>query len=188
MFSKKKRNKYSDLMIDINDVKGTKTYERFFIDPNDKIFIHDGKYHIKEECIQILYGYDPKMEILHGFKKIKRYFQHKKIGVLNFNLSSYEDENCFPITRKEVSSKNYLTTNVKDDSKATNPKTKEMFVTDSPLLLKSIILNDQFAKFIRSLPVKKKGAVNFNSKWIIVILGVVGIVVVLGILFGFIKF
>lgn len=160
---------FDEIWIDINDIdypEQTKSYERFRLEnPNDQIFILNGNiYIIDKRCIERLYGYNPMLELVSGFKKIKEILSFKKIGFLDFKNEQGTDNVIFPINRETVFS-------------MIQP------VKPTPALLKVLTLNTKYQHFIRSLPDENKTKIQLKGKWIfIVIIAIVAIV--LGLFFG----
>jgi hypothetical protein len=144
---------FSEIYCDINDFTGTKTFERFKMKPTDKILIFDDViYKINLACAERLFKYDPDLDILKGWAKIKRKFSKKTLAIIQ-----YEKGNTEPIDRT---------------------KAGEMILAcfETPALLKAHVQSDHFKKMIRSLP-NPKGGMHFGgSKWIVI--GVVMIIIV----------
>ena len=160
----KLKNPFNEIWIDINDIdypEQTKSYSRFRLEhPDDQIFICDGNiYVIDKRCIEKLNKYNPNMDILHGFTKLKEILSFKRIGFLDFKYENGTDNIIFPINRESII----------DMIQPVKP---------SPALLKVLTESKKYESFIRTLPKNEKSKMELKGKGIYIIVIIIVALVV----------
>jgi hypothetical protein len=153
------KNIFHEIWIDIDDLE-SKSYERFRLESiHDQIFIHEGNiYVIDKKCVEKLTKYDMMLDVLGGYKKLVRLLSFKKLGFIEFKSESNVDNIILPVDR-------------------TNALEMIQPVKPTPPLLKVITESSKYAKFIRSLNMKKLG-MELKGKWIyIVVIIIIAIII-----------
>jgi len=174
---------FSEIFCYIFDVESC-VYDLIQVTPNkDNYIVCDGvTYEIDRKMIMgKMKGYDPKMDMLSGFKKLKRWISRKDIGVLMFQRPSPDQIDDFlkkdkegnpelvvsPFYREIVEPITKVKKTIRDDKKTYEVEME--LVACKPVLLKTIAITPLFQNMIRSFKsLEGHGKMGKWWKWILI--------------------